>query len=169
MYNILSSEENMKRITTLLIFITFAITSIFAKTAQTQLNTSVDIVPLSYTLYYGQSELENGVEGYTIYTQSLAQANETEAFSLYATSNLNEDQSIVVKVHPHSFKTKLNGTTEYDSKIEPQAKTIEKLDVLTAGKHDNLLVNKFVLTWGGKSDLPAGDYISNVYIYYSIK
>ncbi len=160
----------MKKITTLFIlFITIATTSIFAKSAQTQINTSVDVVPLSYTLYYDQVELENGIEEYTIYTQSLAQANETEEFSIYATSNLNDNQAIIVNVYPHSFKTTLNGTTEYDSEIEPQAKTIEKLDILTAGKHDNLLVNKFVLTWEGKSDLPAGDYISNVYIYYSIK
>ena len=82
---------------------------------------------------------------------------------------MNKDLDIVVRVHAHSFKTTLNNTTSYDSKIEPKVNTITSLNSLKAGNNKNVLVNQFNLSWIGNEDLPAGKYVSDVYIYYSIK
>ena len=40
---------------------------------------------------------------------------------------------------------------------------------LKAGKHDDELVYKFHLTWTGNEALPAGEYVSDVTINYTIK
>jgi len=159
----------MKKILTILTLSLIAITSIFGKSAQVQLETSIEETPVSYKLAYDGKDLTDGIENYTIEVAPLTKAGNTKDFTIYANSNMNSDLEVTVKVSPHSFKTILNGNTEYDSKIEPKVKSILSIEKITAGLHNKYLVNKFNLFWEGNKDLPAGDYVSNVYIYYSIK
>jgi hypothetical protein len=91
-------------------------------------------------------------------------------FRVHASSNMNSDLSVKVKVKPESFKTTLNsGDDKVDSKITPEVKQGDFLDILKAGLNKNVLVNEFLLQWNGDADLPAGDYVSNVRIEYTIK
>ncbi|MGD6729818.1 MAG: hypothetical protein ACPKMZ_01985, partial [Pleomorphochaeta sp.] len=85
-------------------------------------------------------------------------------------SNKNSDMSVSVKVSPESFQTTLNnGTEAFDSKIIPSVNTYTSLETIAAGLHSNLLVNEFNMSWSGNEELPAGDYVSNVKIEYTIK
>ncbi|MCY1152320.1 MAG: hypothetical protein OWP43_07855, partial [Sphaerochaetaceae bacterium] len=100
----------------------------------------------------------------------LTEDGKTDTFTVYASSNKNSDMSVSVKVSPESFKTTLNnGTEAFDSKIIPSVNTYTSLETIAAGLHSNLLVNKFNMSWSGNEKLPAGDYVSNVKIEYTIK
>lgn len=159
----------MKKIFTILTISLISITSVFAKSAQVQLETSVEETPVSYELAYNNEVLADGLEEYSILVAPLTENGKTKDFTITASSNMNKDLDIVVRVHAHSFKTTLNNTTSYDSKIEPKVNTITSLNSLKAGNNKNVLVNQFNLSWIGNEDLPAGKYVSDVYIYYSIK
>ncbi|NCC70354.1 hypothetical protein EOM09_02120 [bacterium] len=159
----------MRKLLTILTLSLISIASIFAKSAQVQLETSVEETPVSYELAYNNDVLADGIEEYSILVAPLTQDGKTEYFTITASSNMNNDLAVDVRVHAHSFQTTLNGNTAYDSKIEPKVNTITRLSSLKAGNNENVLVNKFNLSWEGNEDLPAGKYVSNVYIYYSIK
>lgn len=159
----------MKKLLTILTISLISVTSIFAKSAQVQLETTVEETPVSYELAYKNDVLADGIEEYSILVAPLTQDGKTEDFSITASSNMNTDLAVDVRVHAHSFQTTLNNTTAYDSKIEPKVNTITSMSSLKAGNNTNVLVNKFNLSWEGNEDLPAGKYVSDVYIYYSIK
>jgi len=159
----------MKKLLTILTISLISVTSIFAKSAQVQLETTVEETPVSYELTYKNDVLADGIEEYSILVAPLTQDGKTEDFTITASSNMNNDLAVDVRVHAHSFRTTLNNTTAYDSKIEPKVNTITSMSSLKAGNNTNVLVNKFNLSWEGNEDLPAGKYVSDVYIYYSIK
>lgn len=159
----------MKKLLTILTISLISVTSIFAKSAQVQLETTVEETPVSYELAYKNDVLADGIEEYSILVAPLTQDGKTEDFTITASSNMNTDLAVDVRVHAHSFQTTLNNTTAYDSKIEPKVNTITSMSSLKAGNNTNVLVNKFNLSWEGNEDLPAGKYVSDVYIYYSIK
>lgn len=159
----------MKKLLTIITISLISVTSIFAKSAQVQLETTVEETPVSYELAYKNDVLADGIEEYSILVAPLTQDGKTEDFTITASSNMNTDLAVDVRVHAHSFQTTLNNTTAYDSKIEPKVNTITSMSSLKAGNNTNVLVNKFNLSWEGNEDLPAGKYVSDVYIYYSIK
>ena len=160
----------MKKLLTILTLSAIALTSVFAKSAQVQLVTNIAETPVSYELAYAGDIIADGIEEYNILVAPLTENGQTQDFTVHATSNMNSDMAVSVNVSPETFKTTLNdGRDNFDSKILPQVNTINKLDTLTAGKHVSLLVNKFNLSWIGNSDLPAGDYESNVRIEYTIQ
>jgi len=159
-----------KLLLTILTLSLISMTSIFAKSAQVQLETTVEETPVSYQLAYNNNVLADGVEDYSILVAPLTENGLTRNFTIHATSNMNRDMSVKVDVYPESFKTTLNNGREvFDSKITPSVNTFNKIDTLVAGKHDSLLVNEFNLSWRGNRSLPAGDYVSNVKIEYSIQ
>ncbi len=157
----------MKKLLTILTISLIATAALFAKTAQVQLVTSVAETPVTYLLAYDGTTINDGAD-YSITVKPLTENDQTKDFTVTASSNKNNDLSIEVTVTPETFKTTLNGNTNYDSKIQPKVNKIVEVDTLTAGKHVNYLVNKFNLSWTGNKDLPAGDYTSNVKIEYSI-
>ena len=160
----------MKKLLTILTLSAIALTSVFAKSAQVQLVTNIAETPVSYELAYAGDIIADGIEEYNILVAPLTENGQTRDFTVHATSNMNSDMAVSVNVSPETFKTTLNdGRDNFDSKILPQVNTINKLDTLTAGKHVSLLVNKFNLSWSGNSELPAGDYESNVRIEYTIQ
>jgi len=168
----------MKKLLTILSISAIAMTSMFAmyspshsgKSAEVQLKTSIKETPVSYQLAYNNEVLNDGVKDYSIFVAPLTENGSTKDFTINATSNMNKDLAVTVKVSPDTFKTTLNnGKNDFDSNIKPQVNTISSLDTLVAGKHISLLVNKFNLSWSGNSELPAGNYVSNVKIEYSIQ
>ena len=159
----------MKKILTILALVTIAITSISAKSAQVQLNTSVSSTPVSYELYYNNDKIADNTTEYGIeISRSLTEGGDTQDFTIKASSNLNNNLGVSVEIIPESFKTTLNGSTEYNSNIIPSVNTSHSVSTLYAGINTDKLVNKFKLAWGGNQNLPAGDYVSNVTINYSI-
>ena len=160
----------MKKLLTILTISAIALTSLVAKSAEVQLVNTIDETPVSYQLDYNGYILDDGIDKYAIEVAPLTEDGSTEDFSVHATSNMNSDMAISVFVSPESFKTTLNdGSEAFDSQITPSVNTSTKIDTLLAGKHDSLLVNRFNLSWDGNSELPAGDYVSNVRIEYSIQ
>jgi len=168
----------MKKLLSILILSVFTITSLFAvvsnpnngKSAQVQLITAIDETEVTYELSYVDEVLVDGIKEYKINVAPLTENGKTDFFSVHATSNMNSDLSVSVKVFPDKFRTSLNnGQKPYNSQITPEVKYDTVINTITAGKHTNYLVNKFYLSWNGKSDLPAGDYVSDVRIEYSVK
>ena len=161
----------MKKLLTILALVAIAMTSMSAKSAQVQLNTSIEETSVSYELAYNNQILEDGTENFDILIdRSLTDGGQTQDFTVYASSNMNDDMAVTVKIDADTFQTTLNnGKDKFDSKIKPQVNTINSVSTLTAGLHKNLLVNKFNMSWGGNKELPAGNYVSDVKIEYTIK
>ncbi len=159
----------MKKLLTILIISTIAVTSIFAKSAEVQLVNNIAEEEVKYKLTYENKLIDNGTEKYEIAVKSLTEASETGIFRVVASSNMNSDLGIEVKVKPYSFTTTLNGGTETsDSGITPELKQGDYIKILKAGINSALVVNEFHLMWKGNADLTAGDYVSNVKIEYTI-
>ncbi|MDC7238454.1 MAG: hypothetical protein PQJ45_11865 [Sphaerochaetaceae bacterium] len=160
----------MKKLFTILVLVSIAMTSIVAKSAQVQLTTVISESELTYELYYNNSEIADSTTEYVInIADSLSTGGETEDFTVLASSNKNSDMSVEVVVTPESFKTTLNnGNDTHDSEITPTVNTTVEISTLTAGLHTDYLVNKFNLSWDGNDQLPAGNYVSNVTISYTI-
>ncbi len=147
----------------------FATVSFQGKTADVQLKTNIAETPVSYELAYDGDVIKDQTTNYEIGVLTLTKDGSTKDFTVIATSNLNDDLSVFVDVIPSTFQTTLNnGSDNYDSGIKPSVNTSKEVSTLTAGKHVDLLVNKFNLSWSGDEELPAGDYVSNVKIMYSI-
>lgn len=169
----------MKKLLSILTLSVFTISSLFAvavvtpnngKSAQVQLTTTIDQTQVTYNLSYINEVLEDGITEYKIDVAPLTQDGKTDFFSVHATSNMNSDLAVSVKVFPDKFRTQLNnGKNPYNSQITPEVTYDTQISTLTAGKHTNYLVNKFYLSWKGDADLPAGDYVSDVKIKYSVK
>ncbi len=161
----------MKKLFTILALVSIAMTSIVAKSAQVQLTTVISEVEATYELYYNNDKIDNLTTEYVIDIEdALSDGGATEDFTVLASSNKNDDMSVEVVVAPESFKTTLNeGTEDYDSEITPTVNTELAISTLTAGLHTDYLVNQFNLSWDGNDQLPAGDYVSNVTISYTIE
>jgi uncharacterized GH25 family protein len=161
----------MKKLLTILALAAIVSTSMFAKSAEVQLNTSIEETEVSYQLAYDGTLLEDGIEDFDInISRSLTEGGQTQDFTVYSTSNKNRDMGVVVKIAADSFRTTLNdGTENYDSKITPSVNTINSVSKVPAGLQKNLLVNKFNLSWSGNKELPAGDYTSDVSIKYVVE
>ena len=160
----------MKKLLTILTLAAIAVTSMSAKSAQVQLNTSIEETPVSYELAYGSDVVADGIEEYSILVSPLTEDGKTDFFTIKASSNMNKDLGVKVSVTPTSFQTTLNdGKDAFDSKITPRVNTTTNLSSISAGLHKNILVNQFNMTWSGNEELPAGNYVSNVKIEYTIK
>ena len=162
----------MKKLLTILAAAIIVSVPVFAgtgKSADVQLVTKIAETAVSYELAYEGTVIADQTTDKDIAVAPITADGSTGNFTVIASSNLNNDLTVTVNVVPESFVTTLNGGTEnFDSKITPKVNTDTKVNILTAGKHVNLLVNKFNLSWKGNADLPAGDYVSNVKITYSI-
>ena len=160
----------MKKLLTILSISIITLTSLFAKSAVVDLVTTIDEVAVSYELYYNDTNIADGTTDFRIDILSpLNEGGNTNPFRLIASSNMNKDLAINVDVTPHSFTTTINdGSEVVDSTITPEVITLLPMSILPAGKNDNETVYVFVLTWTGKDNLVAGDYVSNVDIEYTI-
>jgi hypothetical protein len=162
----------MKKLLTILAAAIIVSVPVFAgtgKSADVQLVTEIEETAVSYQLAYEGTVIEDQTTDKDIAVAPITADGSTGNFTVIASSNLNNDLTVTVNVLPESFVTTLNGGTEnFDSKITPKVNTDTKINILTAGKHVDLLVNKFNLSWKGNANLPAGDYVSNVKITYSI-
>ncbi|MGD1819845.1 MAG: hypothetical protein ACPKOI_08215 [Pleomorphochaeta sp.] len=162
----------MKKLLTILAAAIIVSVPVFAgtgKSADVQLVTEIEETAVSYQLAYEGTVIADQTTDKDIAVAPITADGSTGNFTVIASSNLNNDLTVTVNVVPESFVTTLNGGTEnFDSKITPKVNTDTKINILTAGKHVDLLVNKFNLSWKGNADLPAGDYVSNVKITYSI-
>ena len=158
----------MKKLLTILALVAIAMTSMSAKSAQVQLNTSIEETEVSYNLYYNNNVINDG-DTKQIDVAPLTENGSTDSFTIKASSNKNSDLTVKVSVSPETFKTTINGSTTLDSNILPQVNTEASLTTLTAGLHKDLTVNTFNLSWNGNEDLTAGDYTSNIKVEYTIK
>ena len=160
----------MKKLLTVFALSTIFICSAFTKSATIQLNTSIEGFSVQYFLYYNSNLLEDGSSVNEIeISQPLTQNGTTNPFTIQATSNMNYDLSIDVGVYPLSFKTTQNNeSTTYDSNIIPSVSTLYNLETIPAGYFEDQVVYAFVLSWNGDSSLPAGSYVSEVNIEYTI-
>ncbi len=160
----------MKKLFIIFIILIGVSLSLSAKNKDINLNTSIAETNVTYNLYYANDTIEDGTTNYEIYTYgSLNRNGNTNYFRIHASSNMNKGLSVDLNVKPSSFKTTLNNENDiYDSDITPIVYTPYMLKTLPAGKNKNTLVSAFILYWQGKSDLPAGRYVSNVIIEYSI-
>lgn len=160
----------MKKLLTILTISAIAMASLLAKSADVQLTTTIDETEVTYELSYVNEVLVDGIKEYKIAVAPLTEDGKTDFFSVYANSNMNKDLSVSVKVFPDKFRTSLNnGQNPYNSQITPEVKYDTVINTILAGKHTNYLVNKFYLSWKGDANLPAGDYVSDVRIEYTIK
>ncbi|MGD1815415.1 MAG: hypothetical protein ACPKNR_00145 [Pleomorphochaeta sp.] len=160
----------MKKVLTILTISLIALAPIFAKTSKTQLITEIEETPVEYTLAYNNDTTIDNSTDYKITVQSLTNGGSTQDFTLKASSNMNKDLGVSVKINTENFKTTLNNKSQvYDSNIRPEVNTISTLSTLKAGLNKDVLVNKFKLIWGGNQELPAGVYVSNVTIEYTIQ
>ncbi|NCD06942.1 MAG: hypothetical protein EOL97_12550 [Spirochaetia bacterium] len=160
----------MRKLLTILTISAIAMTSLLAKSAKVQLTSTIDETEVTYELSYINEVLVDGIKEYKIAVNPLTEDGKTDFFSVHATSNMNSDLAVSVKVFPDKFRTALNnGQNPYNSKITPKVTYDTEINTITAGKHTNYLVNKFYLSWKGDADLPAGDYVSDVKIKYTIK
>ncbi len=164
----------MKKLLTILTITLVTTASIFAmgpsrpyKSAEIQLNTTIDEYPVEYQLYYNNVAIEDG--GYKeIEVNPLTEGDSTEDFTIRSNSNMNNDLQVEVTVEPTSFKTVLNGDEVFDSEITPRVGWKRQINTITAGKHMDYLIYVFDLAWVGNENLPAGDYVSDVNIEYTI-
>ncbi len=164
----------MKKLLTLLLLCSIGLTSLFSKSAEVQLVTTIDETPLAYELDYNGNLINDKVKDFEINIEKpLTEDGVTKYFSVKATSNLKNDKAVDIDITPDFFKTKLNGSKSfnYTSTVKPVEVTDFNIKsyILTAGKHVDELVYKFHLKWEGNADLPAGEYVSNVVINYTIK
>ncbi len=159
----------MKKSILLTLISIISLTSIFAKSAKVQLVTNVEETNVLYNLYYGSEKIEDNNTPYVISVAPLTSNGETDSFSVYASGNKNSDMIVNVEINSEYFKTTINGNSEYVTDIKPSVNTTVEKNIFPAGNNTNYLVNQFFLSWIGDSDLPAGDYKSDVKIEYSIQ
>ncbi len=160
----------MKKTLTIITLFTLVIASVFAKSVDVNLGSTIVETDVTYQLVYNWDIIEDGTTSYDINILSpLTHRGNTNPFLIYATSNMNKDLAIDVDVSPESFKTTVNnGSKVIDSNIVPSVFTPLSYGYLPAGKNTNLIIHAFILFWNGDTSLVAGDYVSNVKIEYSI-
>ena len=165
----------MKKTVLILLMAAIALSSLFAKSAEVQLNSNIDEAPLVYKLY---RELETKelieITDETPYVVSEINPLTTNTmitdFIIIANSNSNSDKSISVTITPGTFKTYLNEDEEYDTEITPIINVNGSSDsILPAGLNTDKEVYRFNIFVNGKPNLPAGDYVSIVNVEYKIE
>ena len=137
-----------------------------------------------YALYYGLEKEEIKNNETKIVVNSLTKSGKTDLFSLVLIkSNMNKELKVDVAVKPSEFTTTLNKgkryAKEFFSGITPSVNYIlisgSSLEseryhyTIESGIHTNLTVAQFNLDWPGDPDLPAGEYVSDITIDYSIQ
>lgn len=157
----------MKKILTILVLASIAITSMSAKSAQVQLNTTIDEVQPDYALYYADALVnDNDI----INVDPITEDGVTDVFSIKASSNMNSKLPVVVTIAADVFRTTLNnGTEDVATTVTPEPTIITNTEYLPAGLQSNYLVYSFTLGWTGDDSLPAGDYTSDITINYTIE
>lgn len=159
----------MKKISIILLFSFCTLNSIFASSANVQLTTTIEDTNIIYQLYYDDNHRLISGDTNEIIVDSITTDGQTEDFYINATYNKNKGARISVDINAGPFKTTINGNEEFNSNIIPDVfyyhSNKTKLD---AGKHKDKTVFKFYFYWSGNSELPSGNYISNVVINYSI-
>ncbi len=163
----------MKKIISLIFIITFSSIFLFAKSAEVKLNTSIDEIPLTYGLYRNIDNnltlIEDG-ETYIIDDLNPLFTNTMITdFTIRVNSNLNSSKNVKVNVTPGTFKTVLNNSEVYDSKLTPKINTIINRPVVEAGINKNKEVYRFNIFVVGRNNLPAGIYVCNVDVEYTIE
>lgn len=144
--------------------------ALFAKEATVQLTNTVDAINFTYDLYY-QDELIVADTTKTIAVGSITSDDLTNKFKILASGNQNSNKTVTVTIDPGYFKTKLNGseTYNYTSTVLPQVIKDDNLILtLTPGLHEDVKVFGFYLKWTGDPNLPAGDYVSDISVEYTI-
>lgn len=143
-------------------------TTTSGKSANIKLKTSIEEYEVEYFLYYEGVAIEDGATK-EIGVASLIEGDATGEFTIRSNSNMNSDLTVDVDIEATSFKTTLNdGASVYDSEITPRVGWKRQVNTIEAGKHMNNLIYVFDFAWVGNSNLPAGDYESDITITYSV-
>jgi len=143
--------------------------SLFANKKEVHLITTITPTNIKYGLYYQTTEIENKTKKFEIETAPLTENGETDSFYIVATSNLNSDKALKIKINPGEFKKIKAKQAVSNTKIRPIAIFVFNNNILKAGQHRNEKISEFYLKWNGDPSLAAGEYLSNVKINYSIK
>jgi len=153
----------------ILIIIVLSMNSLFANKKEVKLITTITPTDIEYGLYYQTTEIVNKTKNFEIQTTPLTENGKTDSFYIVATSNLNSDKALKIKINPGEFKKVNAKQATSNTKIRPIAIFVFTNNILHAGQHNNEKIAEFYLKWNGDSNLAAGEYLSNVKINYSIK
>lgn len=154
-----------KIITSLLVLLTLSTLS--AKTADVEINITVPEIPVVYELFYNGINIDQTTD-YEIAAPSLEQGHTTELFEIIASGNLQNSLPVTVTVTPAEFKSILDGA-QHNSGITPAENTLTQSNTFPAGKHTNLVLYSFTLSWVGDTEVAAGEYTSDVNIGYTVE
>ncbi len=163
----------MKKIIILSFMILVASFFASAKNNDITLDSSITEVPLEYELYRKIDDGLTLIENESVYTidnlNPLTTNTMITDFTIRVNSNLNSSKNVNVTVSPSTFKTILNNDQIYDSNIKPIINTIIDRKTVQAGLNTNKEVYRFNIFVCGKKNLPAGKYICNVNVQYTIE
>ncbi len=153
----------------IIIMIILSMNALFANKKEVKLITTITPTDIKYGLYYQTTEIENKTKKFEIRTTPLTENGKTDSFYIVATSNLNSDKALKIKINPGEFKKVKAKQAVSNTKIRPVAIFVFTNNILKAGTHNNEKIAEFYLKWNGNPKLAAGEYLSNVKINYSIK
>ncbi|MCY1151706.1 MAG: hypothetical protein OWP43_04695 [Sphaerochaetaceae bacterium] len=161
-----------RRILSLLIWATLGSIFLYSSSIDINLNTNVPTTFATYNLYYQDELVTNDSADFEIETNPISEDGNTESFYIIATSNLNSEKIISLKIVTNPFYKISNISSngkQTSSKVQPVVIFISKDYLLEPGYNKDKTVAQFYLKWIGKSNLDSGDYQSNVIINYSIE
>jgi hypothetical protein len=145
---------------------------IYASSIDINLNTAVPSIFATYNLYYQDELITNDSADFEIETNPITEDGHTESFYIIATSNLNLEKIISIKIITTPFynisNTSNNGEQK-SSNIQPETIFVTRDYILEPGYNNEKTIAEFYLQWNGKSNLDSGDYQSNVIINYSLE
>ncbi|NCD07735.1 MAG: hypothetical protein EOL97_16625 [Spirochaetia bacterium] len=163
----------MKKTFLLISILIIASTVCFAKEANVYLSSKIKETELSYNLYRKIESQYTLIENGDVYQVNDINPLTTNTmitdFTIRVNSNLNEDKNVSVTITPSTFKTTLNGDQAFDSGVKPIINTIIDKKIVYAGLNSDKEVYRFNIFIGGKPNLPAGIYVSNVDVEYIIE
>ncbi|MGD1821531.1 MAG: hypothetical protein ACPKM0_02070 [Pleomorphochaeta sp.] len=161
-----------------IIYLIFISTFIFINplySYESFINLSADITnqEISYKMTYNDEIIEDLTQPYEIQAITpLTTDGKTKNIAIYASGNNYNSLSFNVEIIPSSFilfYSENNDDIFYDSGIIPRVNTITNINLFPQGYFTNLLIYEFNLSWEGKTNLPAGQYISTETLIYTIK
>jgi|GEM_PF-2802217 hypothetical protein len=175
-----------KRIITIALVAIMAVGA-FAANGSVKLNGNVGTTDYALNLKYAPTadaeavavgtdkalEVFNGsTESGTAWDLQSASAATTGLFSLYVNGNEPAARQMDVTITAGDFKNTTNDKLTDSVKVTTYIGSAEKTSdsfAIAAGKHVDAKLAEFHFGWTGNADLPAGDYVSDISITYSVK
>lgn len=145
---------------------------LYSSSIDINLNTNVPTTFATYNLYYQDELITNDSANFEIETNPISEDGHTESFYIIATSNLNLEKIISLKIVTNPFYNISNTSNDREqesSNVQPETIFVTRDYILEPGYNNEKTVAEFYFQWNGKSNLDSGDYQSNVVINYSIE